>query len=365
MADPSSFRPLGMIDSTGKLFKRLILNRIENVCQEEDNEGISAAQFGFRKGLSTHHALKKVEERVSEALHELPSPGGFCAIIALDVKNAFNSATWECIYQSLAQEKKMPQYLLRIMDSYLKDRNQTIVTEEGTIATDLSARVLQGSIKGPFLWTCMYDGLLRMKLPNGASLLGFADDLVLLVVAEKAWLVEIIADEALDLIAEWLISRYLQLTNVRRNTVRKCEAILVTRRRKYEAPRFEINREAIPLKQEIKYLVVWLDSKWSFKHHVKQAATKASITCTSLMRLMPNVGRPWPARRQLLATVVESIQLYGAPTWGDCIPAYLVDKHMGAVQRKMNLRIISGCADIVKRRGERTFRGSSDQVASS
>ena len=48
------------------------------------------------------------------------------------------------------------------------------------------------------------------------------------------------------------------------------------------------------------------------------------------------------ARRQLLTTVVESIQLYGASTWADCIPAYLVDKHMGAVQRKMNLRIISG-----------------------
>ena len=124
--------------------------------------------------------------------------------------------------------------------------------------------------------------------------------------------------------------------------MRKCEEILVTRRRKSEAPRFEINGEVIPLKKEIKYLGVWLDSKWSFKHHVKQATTKALITCTSLMRFMPNIGGPWPARRQLLATVVESIQLYGAPTWADCIPAYLVDKHMGTVQRKMNLRIFSG-----------------------
>ena len=101
---------------------------------------------------------------------------------------------------------------------------------------------------------------------------------------------EIIANEALELIAERLISRSLQLT------VRKCEVILVKRRRKYEA-QFEINGEVIPLKQEIKYLGVWLDSKWSFKHHVKQAATKALITCTSLMRLMPNVGGPWLVRK--------------------------------------------------------------------
>ena len=87
-----------MIDSTGKLFERLTLNRMVKVCEEEDSEGISAAQFGFRKALSTHHAFKKVEERISEALHELPSPGGFCAIIALDLKNTFNSASWESIY---------------------------------------------------------------------------------------------------------------------------------------------------------------------------------------------------------------------------------------------------------------------------
>ena len=87
---------------------------------------------------------------------------------------------------------------------------------------------------------------------------------------------------------------------------------------------------------------VWLDSKWSFKHHVKQAETKASIVRTSLMRLMPNMEGLWPARRQLLATVVESIQLHGAPTLADCISAYLVDKHLDAMQRKMNLRIISG-----------------------
>ena len=107
VADPSSFRPLGMIDSTGKLFERLILNRMENMCEQEDNERISVAHFGFHKGLSTHHALKKVEERVSEALHELPSPEGFCAIITLDVKNAFKSASWECIYQYFAEEKKI------------------------------------------------------------------------------------------------------------------------------------------------------------------------------------------------------------------------------------------------------------------
>ena len=169
-------------------------------------------------------------------------------------------------------------------------------------------------------------------MPVGAYLVGFADDLALVVVAEEAWQSELIAKEVLELIANWLNSRHLQLA------VHKCEALLVTRRRKYDPSQFEINGELIPLKSEIKYLGVWLDKKWTFKRHIKEAATKASIACTSLSRLIPNIGGPWPERRKLLSTVVESIHLYAAPTWAVRALSTDVDKHMGAVQRKMNLR---------------------------
>ena len=132
----------------------------------------------------------------------------------------------------------------------------------------------------------MYDRLLRLKIPDGAYLVRFADDLALVVMAEEAWQTELIANEALELIANLLNSRHLQLA------VRKCKALLVTRRRKYDPPQFEINGELIPLKNEIKYLGVWLDKKWAFNRHIKEAATKASIACTSLSRPMPNIGGP-------------------------------------------------------------------------
>ena len=45
-------------------------------------------------------------------------------------------------------------------------------------------------------------------------------------------------------------------------------------------------------------------------------------------------------------TVAGTQTITGNSSWDllglDCIPAYLVDKHIGAVQRKMNLRLISG-----------------------
>ena len=59
------------------------------------------------------------------------------------------------------------------------------------------------------MWNCMYDGLLNLKMPDGAYLVGFANDLTLVVVAEEAWQMELIANEALELIANWLNSRHL------------------------------------------------------------------------------------------------------------------------------------------------------------
>ena len=52
-----------MIDLAEKLLERLILSRMERVLEEEEKEGISAAEISFDNGLLTHHPLKKIEER--------------------------------------------------------------------------------------------------------------------------------------------------------------------------------------------------------------------------------------------------------------------------------------------------------------
>ena len=45
--DPSSFRPLDMLDTTGKLYERMVLNRLEKAYKESG--GLSDSQNGFRK----------------------------------------------------------------------------------------------------------------------------------------------------------------------------------------------------------------------------------------------------------------------------------------------------------------------------
>ena len=63
---------------------------------------------------------------------------------------------------------------------------------------------------------------------------------------------------------------------------------------------------------------------------------------TALQQLMPNVGEPKQGSRALLATVVNSVLLYGSPLWGAHAHNDAVIKNMAPVQRRIALRVISG-----------------------
>ena len=103
-----------MFDSTGKLYERMILNRVQSELDDPENEGLSKMQYGFRAGRSTLNAVQEVQKSVDKAFSMKPMPGGFCAIVTLDVKNAFNTANWEHIYQALNPLKHSGKYTYQL-----------------------------------------------------------------------------------------------------------------------------------------------------------------------------------------------------------------------------------------------------------
>jgi len=69
----------------------------------------------------------------------------------------------------------------------------------------------------------------------------------------------------------------------------------------------------------LKYLSVVHEDKFRgmwYGAHYRAAAVKARRIMGALRRLMPNVGGPLKLRRRLLLSIVHSVMLYGAPTWG-------------------------------------------------
>jgi len=157
--DTSAYRPICLLDEAGKVFERIIAERLRMYLDESN--GLSSDQYGFRRGHSTTDAIMRVRNIVRDVTGE----GGVVLAISLDVANAFNSLPWSIIREAL-DDKGVPPYLRRILDSYLDNRQLCYVGRGGCFRTvRVTCGVPQGSVLGPTLWNIGYDAVLRADLP--------------------------------------------------------------------------------------------------------------------------------------------------------------------------------------------------------
>jgi len=326
---PSSYRPLCLINSIGKLFERLLKVRITRHLLEQP-DGISEHQFGFTRGRSTTQAIEAVMNIVNRVGSGQLYTRKLCALASLDVANAFNSAPWEKIDAALIH-KRFPAYLIKMIRSYFDGRS--IITESGRRL--VTTGVPQGSVIGPILWNIFYDGLMRLELPEGVQIVCFADDAAVVATGHTTWLLEKAMNDSLQLVSTWMEKQGLLLSSS------KSVAIMLTTKRGYEKPTFKIGDTVIELSDDVRYLGMQLSSVLGYRKHIEVASDKGTRTAAALSRLMPNVGGPSAAKRKLLTMVLHSQLLYAAPIWCGALQHEVNLNKLSSPQRKMALRVAS------------------------
>ena len=75
---------------------------------------------------------------------------GFCALIGIDIRNAFNTARWNISIKAMMR-KKVPDYLLRMIDNYVKDRWVIYQGEKWSIKEEMPCGAPQGWRVGPLV----------------------------------------------------------------------------------------------------------------------------------------------------------------------------------------------------------------------
>ena len=332
LGEPSSYRPICLLDTLGKVLERIIYNRL--LPAVESANGLSERQFGFRKARSTIDAINTVLNMAGTAIEGKGAHKKYCAVITLDIKNAFNSAGWNHIMLSLSN-LGVPAYILKILGDYFTNRTLWYNTDVGMRCYKTTAGVPQGSVLGPLLWNVMYNKVLELNIPDEASIIGFADDIAIVIRARFLDEVEMYANDTIRIIKDWLQKTGLELAD------HKTEAVLISSRRKKESVNIKVGTADIRSKTSIKYLGVMIDERLNFKAHMEYACERAAAVNNTLSRIMPNVGGPRQSRRLLISRVTTSILMYGAPIWAKSIRS-ISRKNVLSLFRQCCLRVCSG-----------------------
>ena len=131
----SSKRRLCLLDTMGKLLEELILQRLQGLLVGES--GFSENQFGFRKGRSTLDAIQAEVNIATNAIKGTVKREGFCALISIDIRNAFNTAWWNiCIEAMMLTPDTMVSLMLQ------SERNWTLI--ESFVTLVMKTRELDG-----------------------------------------------------------------------------------------------------------------------------------------------------------------------------------------------------------------------------
>jgi hypothetical protein len=247
-------------------------------------------------------AIEEVLSAVRGANGEKPE---WSAFILVDVKNAFNTASWELIVKKL-EKRQIPRYLLNIIKKYLSGR---MVSLDRSTSEEIGGGVPQGSVLGPTLWNILYDDVMEIEAPEGVSMVCYADDLAIVVTASTREDMILKGNETLHSTKLWMAANKLIIAE------EKTVATILNRKRKLEGISFSLGNCRINPAPWVKYLGVTLDRGLRFGRHIKEVTEKAAKTAKALGSILPNVNGPRSSKRRVLCAVIQSIILYAAPVW--------------------------------------------------
>ncbi|KAI8427039.1 hypothetical protein MSG28_014680 [Choristoneura fumiferana] len=272
-----SYRPISLLMTQGKLFERVIQTRIWNFIS--DKNVLIDEQFGFRSRHSCVQQVHRLTEHILKYLNIGSKSAYPTGAVFLDVAKAFDKVL---IFKLYAMG--LPDRLVLIIQDFLRNRSFRYKVE-GTLSAPhpIRAGVPQGSVLSPTLFLLFTNDIPKVKNVQYAL---FADDTAIYSTSRDPELISKRLQKAITTLGNWF-----RLWRIEVNPA-KSSAILFTRKIRIDLTSLitpiRLFDSPIPWTKKVKYLGVTLDSRMTFRPHIKLVRDRAAFI---MGRLYPMLNK--------------------------------------------------------------------------
>ena len=277
--DVNNFRPISTLPIFSKIFEKLLFNKLSNFI--EDNEILNKSQYGFKKGVTTTHAILEFLHYVLRSFNQ----NSFCIALFLDLKKAFDTVDITILM------KKLHHYGIRnnfnkLLGSYLSNRRQYVHINDFTSNfKTMNVGLYQGSTLSPILFNVYFNDVCNVASDNDFNCTLFADDAVFYC-----------RDKCLDSLIFKLnnfigkLSQWLDFNKLTPN-ISKTKIMIFNSHKQLVLPEIHFNNEILEHVHHFKYLGIFIDDKLTFKEHLSFLCIKLSQVKGILYAAAPYFNR--------------------------------------------------------------------------
>lgn len=323
----NSYRPLSLLTCKLKLLERMIKGRME--WWIDKNQLSKDFQYGFKKGLSTHHAAGKLIIDIFQCY----TRNNYLGAIFLDIENAYNNVDLHLLEISL-KSFKFPTRMCRNVVNLYRDRKLYIRGQNNEVIGPryISHGLPQGSVLSPMLFN-IYTADIKDKLTD-SNIIQYADDIVVYIEDRKMDAVLSKLNDSMIGIKTWLLSKNFEIS-----TSKTC--ISVFSRHNINIPRIiPLAHLPINYREEVTYLGFALDRKLTWKSHINKIISR-SEKCLNVLRIVckKSWGADITTSLLICNATVRSVADYGAIFYASASNSLL--KRLDILQNKC-LRLCLG-----------------------
>lgn len=312
--DASSYRPISLLNATGKILERIIYERLNNYIEEK--KLLPNVQFGFRRGHSTIHQAMRIKQYIAGEKLTRRSTG----MVLLDIEKAFDSIWHDGLIFKLIK-MRIPSHLLRMIQSFIRNRSFAVqVNNARSRDIPIPAGLAQGTCISPILYALFVADLPTIAGYSQIAL--YADDTAIFTSAKQSNTIVRRLNETL-----YKLQQYFSKWKIKINSDKTQAIIFPFNKSRRRIPTINLisHHHLVEISKSAKYLGVVFDHKLSFGEHITSTTTKANNCFRSLFPLLARQSRLSVQNKHLIfKAVIRPIMAYGGPIWSSAARVHIL-----------------------------------------